>query len=82
MARTIVIIAHCADSTDGFDEAEDALMSACAQFEDIAEIHLALTAPGRYSGLDMADFMTQAAIENINLVRMRHQLVRDQKEGW
>lgn len=78
MARTIVIIAHCADSTDGFDEAEDALMSACAQFEDIAEIHLALTAPGRYNGFDMSDFMTQAAIEN--MVRTRHQRVRDLEE--
>lgn len=67
MARTIVIVAECYDESSDRESAEQAMLDACAQFDDIASIDIALTAPGRFDLLTfgMDDFMRQAALEGM-----------------
>lgn len=65
--RTIVIVAHCDDENDDRQRAEDAMVEACVQLEDVAAISVALTAPGEHRiGPEhgaMAEFMLAAANE-------------------
>lgn len=68
--RTALIVAYFDDGEDDKQTAEDAMVAACTQFDDVASIQVALTAPGKWAldapwhqGPTVAEFMLAAATE-------------------